>query len=102
VKVYAELSSLLAYFKEGLKLLDEESNTKIVGNYANISKYLASEIAWEAGNVAMDIFGGYGYAVEIGIERKLRETRLYKVAPVAQNLILAYIGQHILGLSRSY
>jgi len=101
-KVYAELSSLVAYFKEGLRLLDEGSNTKIIGNYANISKYLASEIAWEAGNVAMDIFGGYGYAVEVGIERKLRETRLYKVAPVAQNLILAYIAHHILGLPRSY
>ncbi|WP_338603166.1 acyl-CoA dehydrogenase family protein [Sulfolobus tengchongensis] len=101
-KVYAELSSLISFFKEGLKLLDEGNDTELVGNYANISKYLASEIAWEAGNVAMDVFGGYGYAIETGIERKLRETRLYKVAPITQNLILAYIAHHILGLPRSY
>jgi alkylation response protein AidB-like acyl-CoA dehydrogenase len=50
----------------------------------------------------MDTFGGYGYAWEIGIERKLREIRLYKVAPVNQNLVLAYIGHNILGLPRSY
>ncbi|MEM4139230.1 MAG: acyl-CoA dehydrogenase family protein, partial [Sulfolobaceae archaeon] len=101
-RVYAELSSLVSYFKEGLKVLDEGANSKVIGNYANISKYLASEIAWKAGNVAMDVFGGYGYAVETGIERKLRETRLYKVAPIAQNLVLAYIAHNILGLPKSY
>jgi alkylation response protein AidB-like acyl-CoA dehydrogenase len=101
-EVYAKLSALKAYYNEGLRLLDEGIDVKIIGNYANISKYLASEIAWEAGNIAMDVFGGYGYAIELGIERKLRETRLYKVAPISQNLVLAYIAHHILGLPKSY
>ncbi|ADX86159.1 acyl-CoA dehydrogenase, CaiA [Sulfolobus islandicus REY15A] len=89
-------------FSEGLRALEEGKDTKTIGNYANVSKYLAAEIAWEAGNVAMDVYGGYGYAVETGIERKLRETRLYKVAPISQNLVLSYISHHILGLPKSY
>ncbi|TRM82389.1 acyl-CoA dehydrogenase, partial [Sulfolobus sp. F3] len=101
-KVYAELEAVKAYFNEGLKYLEEGSDVKGIGNYANISKYLATEIAWEAGNVAMDIYGGYGYAVDSNVERKLRETRLYKVAPVSQNLVLAYVAHHILNLPRSY
>ncbi|ACR42825.1 acyl-CoA dehydrogenase family protein [Saccharolobus islandicus] len=101
-KVYAQLVSLSSYFSEGLRALEEGKDTKTIGNYANVSKYLAAEIAWEAGNVAMDVYGGYGYAVETGIERKLRETRLYKVAPISQNLVLAYISHHILGLPKSY
>ncbi|AAK43243.1 acyl-CoA dehydrogenase [Saccharolobus solfataricus] len=101
-EVYAKLVSLSSYFNEGLRVIEKGKDTKTVGSYANISKYLATEIAWEAGNVAMDVYGGYGYAVETGIERKLRETRLYKVAPISQNLILAYIAHHILGLPKSY
>ncbi|ADX83506.1 acyl-CoA dehydrogenase family protein [Saccharolobus islandicus] len=101
-KVYAQLVSLSSYFSEGLRALEEGKDTKTIGNYANVSKYLAAEIAWEAGNVAMDVYGGYGYAVETGIERKLRETRLYKVAPISQNLVLSYISHHILGLPKSY
>ncbi len=69
---------------------------------ANMSKFLASEVAWEAANVAMDTFGGYGMAEEFGIERKFREARLYLVAPVANNLVLSYVGQHVLGLPRSF
>jgi len=72
------------------------------GPEANMSKYLASEAAWEAANAAMDTFGGYGLAEEYGIERKFREARLYLVAPVANNLVLAYVGQHVLGMPRSY
>ena len=68
---------------------------------ANMCKFLASEVAWEAANVAMDTFGGYGMAEEFGIERKFREARLYLVAPVANNLVLSYVGQHVLGLPRS-
>jgi alkylation response protein AidB-like acyl-CoA dehydrogenase len=67
-----------------------------------MSKFLASEVAWEAANVAMDTFGGYGMAEEFGIERKFREARLYLVAPVANNLVLSYVGQHVLGLPRSF
>jgi alkylation response protein AidB-like acyl-CoA dehydrogenase len=72
------------------------------GPEANISKYLASEAAWEAANVAMDTFGGYGMAEEFGIERKFREARLYLVAPVANNLVLSFVGQHVLGMPRSF
>jgi len=72
------------------------------GAEANMTKYLASEAAWEAGNAAMDAFGGYGMASEYGIERKFREARLYLVAPVSNNLVLAHVGQHVLGLPRSF
>lgn len=69
---------------------------------ANSCKYLASEAAWEAANAAMDTFGGYGMATEYGLERKFREARLYLVAPVSNNLVLSYVGQHVLGMPRSY
>lgn len=69
---------------------------------ANTCKYLASEAAWEAANAAMDTFGGYGMATEYGLERKFREARLYLVAPVSNNLVLSYVGQHVLGMPRSY
>jgi acyl-CoA dehydrogenase len=72
------------------------------GPEANMSKYLASEAAWEAANAAMDTFGGYGMAEEFGIERKFREARLYLVAPVANNLVLSFVAQHVLGLPRSF
>jgi alkylation response protein AidB-like acyl-CoA dehydrogenase len=72
------------------------------GAEANMSKLLASEAAWKAANVAMDVFGGYGLATEFGIERKFREARLYLVAPVANNLVLGFVAQHVLGLPRSF
>ncbi len=80
-------------------LFDSEQDA---GAEANMAKLLASEAAWEAANVAMTTFGGYGYAVEYDIERKFREARLPIVAPVSNNLILSYIGEHILKLPRSY
>jgi acyl-CoA dehydrogenase len=72
------------------------------GTYANMAKYLASTAAWEAANAAMDTFGGYGFAVEYNIERKFREARLPMIAPVANNLILSHIAEHVLGMPRSY
>jgi acyl-CoA dehydrogenase len=72
------------------------------GAEANIAKYLASEASWEAANAALDAFGGFGFAQEYDIERKFRETRLYKTAPVNNNLVQAFVGQHVLGLPRSY
>ena len=72
------------------------------GGEANMSKFLASEASWEAANVCMNTHGGYGFAVEYGVERKFRETRLYQTAPVTNNLVLAYVGEHLLGLPRSY
>jgi acyl-CoA dehydrogenase len=72
------------------------------GAEANMAKYLASEASWEAANAALDAFGGFGFAQEYDIERKFRETRLYKTAPVSNNLVQAFVGQHVLGLPRSY
>jgi acyl-CoA dehydrogenase len=73
-----------------------------VGTEANLAKYLASEVAWEAANAAMTTFGGYGMAVEYDVERKFREARLYLVAPVSNNLVLAHLATHALGLPKSY
>jgi acyl-CoA dehydrogenase len=69
---------------------------------ANTAKLLASEASWQAANAALDAHGGYGFAEEYDIERKFRETRLYITAPVANNLILSYLGQHVLGMPRSF
>jgi acyl-CoA dehydrogenase len=75
---------------------------KPCGAEANMAKYLGAEAAWEAANACLDCHGGYGFAAEYDIERKFRETRLYKTAPVNNNLVLAYVGQHVLGMPRSY
>jgi acyl-CoA dehydrogenase len=72
------------------------------GAEANMAKYLASEASWEAANAALDAHGGFGFAAEYDIERKFRETRLYKTAPINNNLVQAFVGQHVLGLPRSY
>jgi len=72
------------------------------GAQANTAKFLAAEASWAAGNAAIDTHGGMGFAEEYDIERKFRETRLYQVAPINNNLIMAYIGQHVLGMPKSY
>ena len=72
------------------------------GAEANMAKLLASEASWEAANVCLNTHGGYGFAVEYDVERKFRETRLFTIAPVNNNLVLAFLGQRVLGLPRSY
>ncbi|MFI5231991.1 MAG: acyl-CoA dehydrogenase family protein [Gemmatimonadales bacterium] len=72
------------------------------GAEANIAKLLAADASWEAANACMQTFGGFGFAAEYDIERKFRETRLYQVAPVPTNMILSYIGEHVLGMPRSF
>jgi acyl-CoA dehydrogenase len=72
------------------------------GAEANMAKFLASEASWEAANAALDALGGFGFAQEYDIERKFRETRLFQTAPVANNLVQAFVGQHVLGLPKSY
>jgi acyl-CoA dehydrogenase len=72
------------------------------GPEANMAKLLAADASWEAANVAVQTFGGFGFAEDYDIERKFRETKLYQVAPISTNLILAYIGEHVLGMPRSY
>jgi len=72
------------------------------GAEANMAKMLAADASWEAANVCLQTHGGFGFAAEYDVERKFRETRLYQVAPISTNLILAYIGEHVLGMPRSY
>lgn len=72
------------------------------GAEANMAKYLAAKASWEAANACMQTFGGFGFANEYDIERKFRETRLYQVAPISTNLILSYMGEHVLGMPRSF
>jgi acyl-CoA dehydrogenase len=72
------------------------------GAEANMAKLLAADASWEAANVCLQTHGGFGFAAEYDVERKFRETRLYQVAPVSTNLILAYLSEHVLGLPRSY
>ncbi|MBI2220383.1 MAG: acyl-CoA/acyl-ACP dehydrogenase [Acidobacteria bacterium] len=72
------------------------------GPEANMAKLLAADASWEAANVAVQTHGGYGFAEEYDIERKFRETRLYQVAPISTNLILAYLAEHVLHLPRSF
>ena len=75
---------------------------KPCGAEANMAKLLASEASWDAADMCLETFGGYGFAEEYDVERKFRETRLYRIAPISTNLILAYLGEHVLDLPRSY
>ena len=72
------------------------------GAEANMAKLLASEASWQAADMCLQTHGGFGFAEEYDVERKFRETRLYQVAPISTNLILAFLGEHVLGLPRSY
>ena len=72
------------------------------GPEANMAKLLSSEAAWDAANAALQTHGGYGFRQDYDVERKFRETRIFMVAPVSNNLVLSYIGQHVLGMPRSY
>ena len=72
------------------------------GAEGNMAKFLASEASWQAANACLDAHGGFGVAEEYDIERKFRETRLYMTAPISNNLVLAFLGQHVLKMPRSY
>ncbi len=72
------------------------------GAEANMAKLLAADAAWEAANVCVQTHGGFGFAAEYDVERKFRETKLYQVAPISTNLILSYVGEHVLGMPRSF
>ena len=75
---------------------------KPCGPEANMAKYLCSEASWEAAEATMTTFGGFGFATEYDIERKWKETRLFRTAPISNNLVLAYVAQHVLEMPRSY
>ena len=72
------------------------------GQRRTLPKLLAADASWEAANVCLQTYGGYGFAAEYDVERKFRETRLYQVAPISTNLILSYLAEHTLGLPRSF
>ncbi|MDQ3865754.1 MAG: acyl-CoA/acyl-ACP dehydrogenase [Actinomycetota bacterium] len=72
------------------------------GPEANLAKLLAADASWQAANACLDAHGGFGFAAEYDVERKFRETRLYQMAPISNNLVLAYVGQHVLDMPRSY
>jgi acyl-CoA dehydrogenase len=72
------------------------------GSESNMAKLLAADASWEAANVCLQFHGGFGFACEYDVERKFRETRLYQVAPISTNMILAYVAEHVLGLPRSF
>ena len=72
------------------------------GDDSNIGKMLAADAAWHAAEACMQTHGGFGYAREYDVERKWRETRLFQIAPISTNMVLSYIGEHILGMPRSY
>ena len=72
------------------------------GEFANLSKLLSAEAAWEAGEACMQTHGGFAYAREYDVERKWREARVQRTAPIPTNMILSYLGEHVLGMPRSY
>jgi alkylation response protein AidB-like acyl-CoA dehydrogenase len=72
------------------------------GTEANMAKMLASEASWFAADTCVQVHGGFGFAEEYDIERKFRETRLYQVAPISTNLILSHVGNHVLGMPKSF
>ncbi|MGR8947873.1 MAG: acyl-CoA dehydrogenase family protein [Gammaproteobacteria bacterium] len=79
-----------------------EASDPRTGTYANMAKMLASEAAWEAGDICMQTYGGFSMAEEYDVERKFREARLYRIAPISTNLILSFLAEHELDLPRSY
>ena len=95
--VNVEAASLMRY--RACEMFDAGINC---GAEANMSKLLAADASWEAANVCLQTHGGFGFAAEYDIERKFRETRLYQVAPISTNMILSYVGEHVLGMPRSF
>ncbi|AXF55216.1 acyl-CoA dehydrogenase family protein [Salicibibacter kimchii] len=96
---YMDIQAAMLMRDKAAELFDQGENC---GEEANMAKYLTSEATWKAANSAMDTYGGYGFAAEYHIERKFREARLFMVAPITNNLIRSYVGQHVLGLPRSF
>ena len=98
-RAYADTKAAKLMVAEACRLYDAGEPC---GAEANMSKMLASEAAWAAGEACLQTHGGFGFAEEYDVERKFRETRLYQVAPISTNLILSYLSEHVLDLPRSY
>jgi alkylation response protein AidB-like acyl-CoA dehydrogenase len=98
-RCYAEIEAAALMVEKGARLFDAG---EACGAEANMAKMLASEASWRAGDMCMQTHGGFAFSKEYHIERKFRETRLYQIAPISTNLILSYIGEHVLDLPRSF
>ena len=98
-RAYANVEAASLMVEKAASLFDRGEPC---GAEANLAKLLAADASWEAANVAVQTFGGYGFDAEYDVERKFRETRLYQVAPISTNLILSYVAEHVLGLPRSF
>jgi len=98
-QAYANVRAADLMRYEAAHLFDAEQPC---GAEANMAKLLAADASWQAANACLQTHGGYGFAAEYDVERKFRETRLYQVAPISTNLILSYLGEHVLGMPRSF
>lgn len=98
-RAYVQLEAADLMARKAAALFDAH---RPCGAEANMAKLLASEATWQAADTALQTFGGFGFAQEYDVERKWREARIYQTAPISTNLILAYLGEHVLGLPRSY
>ena len=98
-RAYAEIEAAALMVRKATALFE---SGKPCGPEANMAKLLSSEASWHAGEAALQTHGGFGFATEYDVERKWRETRLFQIAPVSTNLILAYLAEHVLGMPRSY
>jgi acyl-CoA dehydrogenase len=98
-RAYAQTRAAELLVQEGIRKYEAGEPC---GEEANMSKMLAAEASWAAGEACVQTHGGFGFAAEYDIERKFRETRLYQVAPISTNMILSFVAEHVLGLPRSY
>ncbi|HTP95425.1 MAG TPA: acyl-CoA dehydrogenase family protein, partial [Burkholderiales bacterium] len=98
-RAYANLEAANLMRFHAARLFDQG---RPCGAEANMAKLLAADASWEAANACIQTHGGFGFAAEYDVERKFRETRLYQIAPISTNLILSYIGEHVLGMPRSF
>ncbi|MCB9947705.1 MAG: acyl-CoA/acyl-ACP dehydrogenase [Rhodospirillaceae bacterium] len=98
-RAYADMRAAKLMVREAASLFD---SGQPCGAEANMAKLLAADASWKAADMCLQTHGGFGFAEDYDVERKFRETRLYQVAPISTNLILAYLGEHVLGLPRSY
>ena len=98
-RAYAQMRAAELMVHEAAALYERGQDC---GEQTNMAKLLAADASWAAADTCIQTFGGFGFAEEFDVERKFREARLYQVAPISTNLILAYLAEHVLGLPRSY
>lgn len=96
---YAQTEAADLMVKRSAMLYEQGENC---GAEANMAKYLAAEASWKAADMCMQTHGGFAFAEEYDVERKFREARLYRIAPISSNLVLSYLAEHVLGMPRSY